>query len=147
MNVYPHVKMKRFIWNVIDTNLFRPGRKLGTDQGPPPKINKFIHLFFVQIFFQCLTKKKCPKNIESVQIYMKDAECGVTNEKSIFIFRVMVIFVPKIWSIFDEFSPITRKIKIVNKSYFAFHSIQHLLLIFRKNLTTSERGGVGSAYP
>ena len=59
----------------------------------------------------------------------------------IFIFRAMVIFVLKIWSTFDEFSPITRKLKIIQKKIsFSFRTFR----IFHKNLTTSEGGlGVG----
>ena len=43
----------------------------------------------------------------------------------IYIFRVTVIFVLKIWSIFDEFSPITRIIKIakIGEIYFPFISV------------------------
>ena len=52
------------------------------------------------------------KNFKSGQIYMKDAECAESKGKSIFqifIFQVKFILVLKIWSIFDEFSPITQK--------------------------------------
>ena len=40
---------------------------------------------------------------------MKDAEYAEINEKSIFIFRIMVIFVLKIAPIFDEFSLLVEK--------------------------------------
>ena len=35
-------------------------------------------------------------------------------------------FCTQMTPIFDEFSPITRKIKIANFFYFVFHSIQHI---------------------
>ena len=68
---------------------------------------------------------------KSGQIYMKDAECAETNEKSIFrilrffSFWDMVIFVPKIGNfrwIFSTKSTMTWKIKIWNM---IFHSIRH----------------------
>ena len=57
---------------------------------------------------------------------MKDAECAQTKEKSIFrfYFRVMVIFVLQIWSIFDETQ--NSKNKNCKKNVFRFSSIQHI---------------------
>ena len=86
-----------------------------------------------------------PPALKSCQIFMKDAECAETNEKinfPIFIFRVMVIFVLKIWLIFDEFSLITRKIRN-GKNVISFFILFSTFLIFHTNLADSE----GSVYP
>ena len=61
------------------------------------------------------------KDLESA-----DQKKNQISDFSIFIFRFMVIFVLKIWSIFDEIPPITRKIKNAKNIYFIFNSIQHI---------------------
>ena len=61
-----------------------------------------------------------------------------------FYIRVMVIFVLKIWSIFDEFAPVTRKIKI-GYIFISFFILCSTFRILNKNLTASneEEGGEG----
>ena len=62
----------------------------------------------------------------------KDLESAEIKEKSNFrfcnhyFFGVIVVFVLKMTPIFDEFSPITRKIKIVEFFKLFFQSIQHI---------------------
>ena len=78
-----------------------------------------------QVLLQCLHQCHMHQNIfffKNGQIYMKDAECAESKEKScqifpIFIFRVMVIFVLKTAN-FRLIFRITRKLKID----FSFHS-------------------------
>ena len=102
-----------------------------------------LFLVFFSNFFQYLTNKN-QFFFKSVHIFMKDAECAETNEKSNFrflFFRVMVNFYskhPNFWRIFT----IIRKIK--NLKYdFLFHFSR--FRIVHKNLTISVGGG-RSAY-
>ena len=55
-------------------------------------------------------------------------------------FRVMVIFVPKIWSILFYFSH-NSKNKNRKKNYFGFHSIQHIPCLFIKIWPFLREGG------
>ena len=72
---------------------------------------------------------------------MKDPESAEMKEKSYFrfcsyyFFGIIVVFVLKITPIFDEFSPITRKIKILNFFYyfiiFIFYYSAHLTFFIK----------------
>ena len=50
------------------------------------------------IFFSQMDKMFLDKKIQSVHIYMKDAKCAETNEKSVFCFSYFLIF--EIWSFY-----------------------------------------------
>ena len=65
----------------------------------------------------------------------------------IYIFRVMIILVLKIWSISDEFPPITRKIKIAKKIYFDFSFYSAHSASFIKIWPPLGGGEGGSSYP
>ena len=62
----------------------------------------------IKKMFKYSSKKKMSTFFfSSVEIYMKDAECAESKDHdsdfSYFNFRVIVIIVLKIWSVFDEF--------------------------------------------
>ena len=68
---------------------------------------------------------------------MKDGEYAEMNEKSIFQFLLfeleLVIFVLKIWLIFNVFSQETQKIKIGKLIFHSFQHIVHLSLKWDQN--------------
>ena len=95
----------------------------------PPKLKIFQHFSKFQFFF---LKRSRIGRIESKTKFM------------IFIFRVMVIFALKITKIFNQFSPIARKIKIGEFFHYFSHAIQHTP---HHSWKPDQNWGGGSAYP
>ena len=104
--------------------------------------NKIEISFLFNIF---KIKKNVVQNFEiwKIRNRLKWKKNQISNF-AIFFSGVIVVFVLKMTPIFDEFSPITQKIKIVEFFYYFPHTILYSTFrIIHKMSTPSEGGGRG----